>query len=148
MKQAFIICLAFFLNACSSTPLYIAAPELSQTNAATLIVYTPNTEFNRQNFIKPTLTIDGLTLTELSINTPINVLIHKGNHIISFERGIPFLPNYEAGKIEFTALANKIYYIRYSYDFDDKPVKPGEQATSSGASSFRLVTQTTGEALQ
>jgi len=143
-----IICTLLLLQACTHGPSYMPSGELNDTNAATLLIYTPNTEFNRQNFITPTITINGESLGKTSIEKPIKVLIPTGDTTLRFQRAVPIMPSYEAGNIHFKAEANTHYYVRYSYDFDDRPVKVGDDAPASGASSFRLVDQSTAESGQ
>lgn len=132
------------LASCTSTEAFIEDASLDASHSARLVVYTPDTEFNRQNFIKPTIFIDGKKLDKVSIKEPLNVLIPTGKHSVAFQRSFPLMPVYEATKIDIDIKAQETYYIRYSYDFDDHIQNNGQPRTT-GASSFRLVGKSIGE---
>jgi hypothetical protein len=133
-----------FVVACSNQAIFEQDKTSNKENAATLIVYTPNTAFNRQNFIKPSIFIDGKKLGKVSVDETLSALITPGVHQIAFQRSFPLMPIYEAAQIKIDMQANKTYYIRYSYDFDDY-VQTNDTPKSTGASSFRWVNSEKGE---
>ncbi len=127
------------MSACSSKP-FIQDKTLNESNASRLIVYTPDTEFNRQNFIKPTIYVDGLELGKVAIDTPLMALLPIGKHEVSFKRAFPL----ESTTLEIDMNKTDIFYVRYSLDFDDL-AQPNTEPKTMGASSFRLVEKSTGE---
>jgi len=133
----------FALAACTSNAPFTQNESLNENNASTLIVYTPDTSFNRQNFIYPTIFIDGHAAGKVSIKNPLQFFLEPGPHTITFQRAFVVMTNYEAGKIDIQLEQGKTYYIRYSYDFDDRVTNA--EPSASGASSFRLVPPSQGE---
>lgn len=140
MKNSFItFCCCVAITACSSEP-FIQDKNLDASNSATLFVYTPDTEFNRQNFIKPTIYVDNTELGKVSIKEPLIAQLPAGKHDIAFKRAFPL----EAATLEIDMQKSGIYYIRYSLDFDDL-AQPDQKPDTMGASSFRLVVKSKGE---
>lgn len=136
---SFIFSCCLLITACASKP-FIEDKTLSASNSAKLIVYTPDTEFNRQNFIKPMIYIDGLELGKVAIDEPLSAQLPAGKHVIGFKRAFPL----EAATLEIDMQEADIYYIRYSLDFDDL-AQPHKEPDTMGASSFRLVAKSKGE---
>lgn len=138
------IFLTLLICGCTSTSAFMPESNLNADNAAQLIIYTPDTEFNRQNFIRPTIYIDGKQWDKVTIKEPLTVFLEPGPHTIGFQRAFFLMPTFEAGNLEIDMQANATYYLRYSYDFDDHP-PVHDQPDTLGASSFRLVSREKGE---
>jgi hypothetical protein len=132
-------CSCLLLAACNSQP-FVQDAKLDESSSATLVVYTPDTEFNRQNFIKPMIYVDSLELGKVAIDAPLNARLSPGKHAIGFQRAFPI----EAATIEIDMQKGEVYYIRYSLDFDDL-VQPNNEPKTMGSSSFRLVAKSRGE---
>lgn len=143
MKKLLFCLFISILTGCTSTSSYIPDDTLDETNASTLIVYTPDTSFNRQNFIHPTIYIDGKKFAKVSINGPLKTYLLPGPHTIGFQRTFFLMPTFEAGNIDIQMEKGKTYYVRYSYDFDDRATN--DKPSTTGASSFLLVSNQKGE---
>ena len=115
MMSCIIVCL--LIAGCSSKGTFQRDHSLHEDNAATIIVYRPNTYFHRADPEKPFIYINDTKLGKLGIGSNLRISVPNGKYSISVKQSLLFMPGKETNRLELVVDEHKHYYVRYSYDF-------------------------------
>ena len=113
----YVAIITFLVSGCASRNIYKLSAEWDKNTLAKVHVYRTTTFYHSLNPEKPFFYIDGAKIGKLGTGDAISINVLAGPHTISVKEPIMFVPAYESGSINFEAVANKEYFIRYSKEF-------------------------------
>ncbi len=143
-KLIFYVSFLMLFTGCASTVEYVRNPALNEDNAATVIIYRPNTSYHKFNPEKPFVYIDDKLLGKLGVNSSLRVHLPKGSYKISIKQPFMFMPANESNKLELQVNEHKYYYVRYANDFSGFE-GPAGAPIAVGETDLRIVDEENGK---
>jgi uncharacterized protein DUF2846 len=130
---------------CASQEQFTNETGLKPSEAATVIVYRPQTSFHSMNPERPFLYLDDKQAGKLGVGQLITLTLAPGPHKFTMWSSALFMPAARVGDVDLTLEPGQTYYLRYEYGFSGIAGTPG-MLVPVGNHSFGVVNRDVGEA--